>query len=693
MGFMIKRDCLALIFFFYFGALPPYLFCQARNDIYTRIDSLKELYVSEPNDSLKLRHFTLMARDYRFINVDSSIFYLKKSIALHREKKVNKRYYVFAYNVLADIFRVELKIDSALFYYEEAYQLFSRDRDQSSLLALAPAYGNVLVKNNQVQKGIDIIQEAIAIANAKQANRHLSMLYVSMGNILQSVQKDNFRAKNIFFKGLVTSENLEEEYFNRINSALNLGLSKVYLEEGKMDSSILHAQRAIDQAIKVNYFQKVIVGYNVLCEIYIFLQKIDQAKRYNELAIQYFSTARDLSAIIHTKVLSLAILLHEGSYRQCILQGNRLLEVHAEKLIPETKKKIYNYLFSAYLALDSKVEIAQAKDSILHYTNQINSAKQNALLADLYDQILIQEQKAANEILLIQKEENEKRLIIRNIAVFSFLVAFLFAIALALTGYRLYKQKDKLARKLEITVRERTLELEKLNEDLIQTNYELRSLSYVASHDLKEPIITIGSFIGLIYQKLPSELQSALATEFTVIQKGTKQLSTLIEDYAHYINFSKSEFLELEPIDLEEVLEAIRGEILSKNTYHNAVIKFNDLGIIHSNKAALYYILKNLIENALKFNDSLEPLAIITLKEGENDRQIWVEDNGIGIEEEHQEKIFGMYKRLNNRANYDGTGLGLSIAKILTHKLNGKIELHSVLNEGSKFILSLPKKT
>ena len=102
-------------------------------------------------------------------------------------------------------------------------------------------------------------------------------------------------------------------------------------------------------------------------------------------------------------------------------------------------------------------------------------------------------------------------------------------------------------------------------------------------------------------------------------------------------------------------------------------------------------MLKNVIDNGLKYNKSTVPTVELTYKETETTHKIIISDNGIGIDEAYHEHVFEMFKRLHNRGEYEGSGIGLAIAKLVTDKLNGSIQIESKENEGSRFIIELPR--
>ena len=185
-------------------------------------------------------------------------------------------------------------------------------------------------------------------------------------------------------------------------------------------------------------------------------------------------------------------------------------------------------------------------------------------------------------------------------------VALLLAIGWGFTYYHSNKQKKHYNSILEETVNQRTTQLQQVNHDLDkmnktlqQANYELRTFNYIASHDIKEPIRNISSYVGLINRKLPADLKSSLSEYFQTIKSSTTQLYTLVEDFAKYTSLSKEETVKQEVVDLNQLLVGIEhnfSEMIKEQSGH---INYNNLPTIHSSASLLYTIFKNLIENKL----------------------------------------------------------------------------------------------
>jgi len=144
-----------------------------------------------------------------------------------------------------------------------------------------------------------------------------------------------------------------------------------------------------------------------------------------------------------------------------------------------------------------------------------------------------------------------------------------------------------------------------------------------------------------------------------------------------------------EEINICKLVQEIEDSIAEYLLQRNAKITVNDdFPIIKANRTRIFLLFKNLIENAIKYNESINPFVEIKYQMHHNFHQFIFDDNGIGIDEKHHHKVFEMFTRLHNTREYEGTGLGLSLSKKIAETIGGKIELKSQLGEGSTFTSS-----
>ena len=243
-------------------------------------------------------------------------------------------------------------------------------------------------------------------------------------------------------------------------------------------------------------------------------------------------------------------------------------------------------------------------------------------------------------------------------------------------------------------------ELACANDILKQVNQELDSFVYISSHDLREPLRTIESFVSVIQEDLGlSNLNSKQKDCLSRIVNATQRMRNFIEDLTNLARATRDiKDKECEIVDLNVLLTEVQFELTGFIQKKKAeIIVLDELPFVTGNREKIKSIFKNLISNGIKFNKSEKPKIQISTKENElissNKVCICVEDNGIGISREYHDKVFGLFQRLHTQEEYEGTGAGLAIVKKMLEKYNCEIWLESELDKGSKFFFTLVQKS
>lgn len=248
-------------------------------------------------------------------------------------------------------------------------------------------------------------------------------------------------------------------------------------------------------------------------------------------------------------------------------------------------------------------------------------------------------------------------------------------------------EQKRFAEELTKQVRERTLELQRSNDDLLQ-------FAHVASHDLKEPVRKIKIFSNMLEndyaQLLPERGQGYLSK----IQNSTDRMFSMIEGVLAYSAITSSE-RPIDEIDLNEVMENIELDLEILIQKKKAVFKKDKLPVIEGASVLIYQLFYNLINNALKFSKE-DVLPIITVESaviGANEKRmakIVITDNGIGLDPDYVLKIFDVFSRLNAKDEYEGTGLGLALCKKIVQRHHGTIQATGIKGESAIFTILLP---
>ncbi len=269
-----------------------------------------------------------------------------------------------------------------------------------------------------------------------------------------------------------------------------------------------------------------------------------------------------------------------------------------------------------------------------------------------------------------------------------------------------FKKTEDTSRQMLKTLQDQNLEWEQKNhelqlsnEALRRANRDLEQFAYITSHDLQEPLRKISTFTGMA-KKAFSKLPSAVYLE--KIENSAQRMSSLIKAILDYARLSSKEEHWLQ-VDLENILLNVLGDYELFIHEKGAVVEYSGMPGVFGIPKQLEQLFSNLIGNALKFSNETPYIHItgglpnpwetaslqLPLDAGSYVR-ICVEDNGIGFEQQHAEKIFTLFQRLNNQDQFQGSGIGLAICKRIVDNHRGAINVRSQPGVGTRFTIYLP---
>jgi signal transduction histidine kinase len=237
----------------------------------------------------------------------------------------------------------------------------------------------------------------------------------------------------------------------------------------------------------------------------------------------------------------------------------------------------------------------------------------------------------------------------------------------------------------EVSLREE--EFKKIASNLERSNRELEQFAAIASHDLKEPLRMVKLYVQFLKEKYYGKFDKRADDSIGYIVEGTDRMRNLIDSILLYSQVSQGG-LPLVPVNTSEALDKALTNLKASLEETGAVITKDCLPMVQGEPIQLCQIFQNLIANALKFRKGTPEISITSTKEGKVVR-FAVADNGIGMEPEMHERIFGLFQRLHKRQQYAGTGIGLAICKRIIEQHGGIIWVESKLNEGSTFYFTL----
>ncbi|MFB6347268.1 MAG: PAS domain S-box protein [bacterium] len=238
-------------------------------------------------------------------------------------------------------------------------------------------------------------------------------------------------------------------------------------------------------------------------------------------------------------------------------------------------------------------------------------------------------------------------------------------------------------KKIEEELRERT-------EALKASNTELKNYANIVTHDLKQPLRTITSYVDLLNQKYDQELTEEARNHLDRITSGTRAMKDLLDRLRDFskVNFSDPDF---RPVDLNQVIDTALENLNCDTSESEVDLSVDSLPAVVGDEPLLEDLFRNLIDNAITYCDG-RPEVTIRQSETPDYHVIEVEDNGIGIEPEYFDRIFEIFERLQTDGGISGTEIGLAICHKITDLHDGWIDVESTPGEGSTFQVGLPKK-
>lgn len=271
---------------------------------------------------------------------------------------------------------------------------------------------------------------------------------------------------------------------------------------------------------------------------------------------------------------------------------------------------------------------------------------------------------------------------------------------------------EKYQRHLEDIVKQRTAEIQKINEqlkiqidehkktedalrkiseELKRSNVELQQFAYVASHDLQEPLRMISSYTQLLERRYKGKIDADANEFISFIVEGASRMRNLINDLLAYSGLGNQK-KDFRLTDCNIICDRVIANLQVPIQENSAVIIKDSLPVVMADGLILSQLFQNLISNAIKFRSKDCPRIEIVVELHKKEWIFNIRDNGIGIAPEFHERIFVIFQRLHSRTEYPGTGIGLAICKKAVEIHGGRIWVESIPGVGSTFCFSLPNR-
>jgi signal transduction histidine kinase len=662
-----------------------------------------------------------IANSYSYKDYNLSLFYAQ--IALEKSKKSNDNRMLFdVQRAIGFIYEDNTMVQKAIEAYENAIKTAEILGDT----ALSTVYNDLAIVNRKVSNyraSYAYYDKTKYHATRINDTQMIASSFHGLGHLYKEVGIFDGAIDN-YLQSLVLSEKLN----NVIDIIVSHNdISDAYLRAKETETALQHSEKAYRLA--QNYYKthpkeedavmqlaSVINNYG---DILIARKDYVQAHSKYEEALAIYKDlgyklyiARCLMSIANAYVLQNDFKSAEIKFKECLKYEKLFLNPDLAELyykigtfdIQRKRPELAEQAFKKSLDISNKHNIKEFAQKVnyqmfLLYLNKHENERAlkhlefaNALNDSLYNTEKTRRTAEIEFKFDIEKKENElqsfklraqesdlkgnRLMLMASIILFAMIVIFLvYSIHTRGKNLKIMQQKNE-----EVELQYRKLE---------ESNEILSQFAYAAAHDLKEPLRSIGSYIGLIQMKHGKNLPEDAKEYMTFVNNGVKRMYSLLTDLLDFSQVIAQQpgSDEVHPNDiLIDVEDNLRSAIEAKNAQ---IVYQSNLPSVKMNRLHLTQLLQNLIGNALKFTDKA-PVVKVNAKEENGNIILTIEDNGIGIKKDYSSKVFVLFQQLNKKGQFEGTGIGLTICKNIVEKYNGKIWFDSEENVGTKFYISLP---
>ena len=536
--------------------------------------------------------------------------------------------------------------------------------------------GLIYMQLGRYQEGLSNLLQALQIREEINDQVGMARSYNNIGQI-SYIQGNLDEALNYFLRSLDFRQE-EKDSIGILFSYISIG--EVFQKKGDFDQAFSNYLKAAEMAEMIGNVKGIAMTHLKLGSLYedtnAPLKALNQY--YKALPIYQEIDNKSLQAETYNQIG--AVYIQQKNYDSAIVVLQKSLDKGRESSAAESVRDACQLMAQVYF---DQNDYARAYGYQSRYSN-IKDSLQNRNKTDAIASIQADYdlEKKESEIRELEGQEKINRL--RNLTVTGLAIA-----ALLLGVFIIIFMRYRIQAKTNRLLSEQKSEIETKNRELELSNLELEDFAHAVSHDLKQPLRTIGSYTGVIKHKYGNILGDEAKEYMAFVNNGVHQMHHLLSDLLLYAkighNDQKREWINLNDL-LQEVLTNLQSQIQSEE----AIIKIGAMPIIYGYHSGLIQVFQNIISNSLKFHGDTPPLIQVTHTRIEDHHQFWVRDNGIGIKPEYQTQIFKAFQRLHTQEEYPGTGIGLAICQKVIKQHGGQIWVESEEGMGSSFYFTLP---
>ena len=536
---------------------------------------------------------------------------------------------------------------AALGYYQQALNFFDTIGDQANKLIVQYNMANVLVNRDTKEEAISALQEVLEKSRELRQPEIEKYCLISLAQVYYDLKEEGKLRKSLDS----LTQYLKRSPDKFVETELMILEGQYYQSKGRLAEAIEYGWKAKQLAEETNQATTLIDAHILLANNYELSGKVSNAIDHGQTALT---------------------LARENGFMESAFTASNLLSGIYQKT--GNYKQAYEYLESAQAFRDSLSEDrAQAEMNrlILQRLEREHQELEN-------DQAIQKAQLAASKAELGKQQ-------------FLFIAAVAIVIILALLIVSLYYNRYRLKR-INALLKLQNKRIEQQNTRLNQLNKDKDRLMHVVAHDLRNPLNGIKGLSQVLQDEIGST--GTLKQGMDHIHRSAEHALDTINDLLSLESTQYTELITTE-VDINQLVQDVifthRQHAQSKHIQIHFEAKAPIIANTDGDK--LQRIIDNLVSNAIKFSPNEREIHV-SLQQVNGQFKLEVQDQGPGLTEEDQQKVFGKFQKLSARptAGESSTGLGLSIVRDLAEALGGKVEVQSTAGEGAKFIVQLPRQ-
>jgi|GEM_PF-789001 len=671
----------------------------------SNLDSLKKAVYSLADDSVKVDQLTdLSYKTYKY-NTDSAYVIIKEALRIARDIDYTKGY-ASALSQLGVVYKYQSEYDSALFYYTKSLAIFdSLAMDYERAINLN-RLGNVKKRFGSFDQSIDCFLKALEIFENFNDTLKIITLYNNLGTLYYDLGKFDealsFYKKNLELRdktGIkkdvnyaymnignvyqrIASNNSDPEYYKRSNEYYLKAMHSLQDESNRYDRFLLY------QSLAANSEQ---------------MERFDDAKKYAKKAIELGKLLGTKGTMVYSIQCLGNTYIKEGDFEKGIKYLEESYALAREIKDIRKQHRLSRNLFNVYDTLGNAEKALQYLKDYVYYEDSVFSLNRKAQIVELEKKYeakqreqeitLLKKDKDLQEAQLAKNEiENKQARFQRTVLI----IAIIIAICLIFYLWNESKKRKKFNQLLSSQnkkIGSQRVEIAKQNSELIEANKTKDKLFQIIAHDLRSPLISIDSIAQLIPIWIEEKDYDSLKKLSNTLELSVTNLLTLIDNLLNWA-LSQQGKIPYNPamVNVKELVdEAVKLYNSSAELKNIELIDETKEDIlIYADKNMIHTVIRNLLNNAIKFTPESGKVYLGAAVKNKK-AQLWVKDTGIGIKDEHKEKVFEIA-----HGNGDGTkgetgkGLGLFFCKEFVEMNHGEIFMDSKVNNGTTITFTLP---